>query len=138
MSDLHYFAIFRVKIGVKGQNIDFLRSNLVRKLFSSIWLKFSPEKLLRSKNPLARSDLHYFAIFRVKIGVKGQNIDFFRSNLVRTFSLIWFTFLSEKLLRSRNSLVKSDLHYFAFFRIKTVFRNEIMTSNLVRQSFCSE
>ena len=54
----------------------------VRNFFSSIWLKFSPEKLLRSKNSLVMSDLHYLAIFRVKIGVKGQFIDFLRSKII--------------------------------------------------------
>ena len=32
---------------------------------------------MRSRNSLIRSDLHSFAIFRVKIGVKGRNLNFY-------------------------------------------------------------
>ena len=65
------------KMWVTCQNFEFLRSNLVRYFFSLILLKFSPEQFLKSRSSLIRSDLHGFAIFRVKIGVKGWNFDFY-------------------------------------------------------------
>ena len=78
-------------------------------LFSLICLKFRSGWTLRSRNPLFISDLHDFAIFRVKIGIKCRILDFLKSNLVRKLRPLTLFFYPNMAKSCKSDLISGFL-----------------------------